>query len=917
MSIESSILAHYLTIDRTESGFAALAVQSESEPSLMESIRQSVHDQVLNLRTEISQHIKAISDNHTSLQTERSTKLTNQIEELQASAEKEQDLRRGSELKVVQLQDQLSQTESELSLTERTVQQQDRRLLDHERDFCRYRADAVAELNRLNKSLQQTIAETQTKDRECEALRQTSVDLTTKLESTRKERSKMFDDNFQFKLSNESLREEVKNKTAESDRRQELLRLANQSKGKLETKHEQLSADVEKLREDVKSKTKEADRTQDWLRLANQSKMQLETEKEQLSNAMEKLREEIKNKTEETDRTQELLRHANHSTGQLETEKERLSAAMEKLRDKSSKSKSLEMQLGEENRKLKLRADEQRTVYDNEKEAVRRELKAKDALVEDLNTRLTVSGNTQRECERKLRQAEATHKLQMDHHKQDAKAKFDKLVAEYDQEREKLRTELGQECAKVRAESDREREKLRTRLGQECDKIRAESKQECDKIKSECQKAMAAYRKDCDSRVEQSKRENEKRQPSARPSGSEILVPNTQQSDAVERAISSSQDLRTAKTRKRVDRQSSSAYSKSAAGRSGLGHGTRESVTQDGFFEEEYESRFGAQVSPRGQGTQISLVGDEDEIVPETQDLECTQGAAGYVPETQDLDFTPGIADVVPDTQPIQCAQGDVAQFEVIESQVSAGDIDRDDSVADLSSLPSEELAEMDMLFDIRRSSGQEHTRSRNSLSHTKPDKTPRRAHPGSTSEDRASQSQARPKSRANTASRIMPLPSSEVSARHGQPDVGSSRLTHTYSERIPGGEDEPTISVSTNDVMPKHSHGQHSSTRASTTTASQKRKSTTSVEEIAPFNKLRKAAQSYAQRPPSKSKSFASYTPTPTQPAARRNDAISSPSSVAARPTSNQYPSLASSQKGSGRLSSTRNTRSKSKFVN
>lgn len=681
MSIESSILAHYLTIDRTESGFAALAVQSESEPSLMESIRQSVHDQVLNLRTEISQHIKAISDNHTSLQTERSTKLTKQIEELQASVEKEQDLRRESELKVVQLQDQLSQTESELSLTERTVQQQDRRLLDHERDFCRYRADAAAELNRLNKSLQQTIAETQTKDRECEALRQTSVDLTTKLESTRKERSKMFDDNFQFKLSNESLREEVKNKTAESDRRQELLRLANQSKGKLETKHEQLSAEVEKLREDVKSKTKEADRTQDWLRLANQSKMQLETEKEQLSNAMEKLREEIKNKTEETDRTQELLRHANHSTGQLETEKERLSAAMEKLRDKSSKSKSLEMQLGEENRKLKLRADEQRTVYDNEKEAVRRELKAKDALVEDFNTRLTVSGNTQRECERKLRQAEATHKLQMDHHKQDAKAKFDKLVAEYDQEREKLRTELGQECAKVRAES----------------------KQECDKIKSECQKAMAAYRKDCDSRVEQSKRENEKRQPSARPSGSEILVPNTQQSDAVEWAISSSQDLRTAKTRKRVDRQSSSAYSKSAVGRSGLGHGTRESVTQDGFFEEEYESRFGAQVSPRGQGTQISLVDDEDEIVPETQDLECTQGAAGYVPETQDLDFTPGIADVVPDTQPIQCAQGDVAQFEVIESQVSAGDIDRDDSVADLSSLPSEELAEMDMLFSTLR----------------------------------------------------------------------------------------------------------------------------------------------------------------------------------------------------------------------
>jgi hypothetical protein len=834
VSVESSILARYLTINRTESGFAALAVQSESEPSPMESIRQSVHDQVLNLRTEISQHIKAISDNHTSLQTERSTRLAKQIEESQASVEKEQDLRRESELKVAQLQDQLSKTKGELSLAERNAQQHERHLLKYERDFCRYRADAVAELKRLNKSAQVTTAETQTKDRECEALRQTSVDLTTKLESTRKERSKLFDDNFQFKLSNESLREEIKNKTKEADRTQELLRLANRSKG------------------------------------------------------------------------------------QLETEKEQLSAAMEKLRDKSSQSRSLEMQLKEDNRNLKQRTNELRTMHADETEISRQERKTKNALVEDLNTKLTVSGNTLRECERKLRQAEATQKLQMDHHKQDAKAKFDELIAESDREREKLRTEFGQECDKIRAESEQECNRIRAESEQERDRIRAESERECDKTKAECQKAMAAYQKDCDSRIEQSNSENEKRQPSTRPSRSEILVPNTQQSDEVDRVISSPQDLRTAKTRKRVDRQISSAHPKSATDRPGLGHGTRESVTQDGFFEAEYESTFGAQVPLRGQDTQISLVGDEDEIVPETQDFECTQGTAGDVPETQDLDLAPGIADVVPDTQPFQCAQGNVAQFEVIESQALAGDIDKDDSVADLSSLPSEELAELDMLFDIRQPSGQERTCSRNSLSHTKPDKTPRRAHPGSTPEDRAPLSQARPKSRANTASRIMPLPGSEVSARRSHTDVGPSRLSRTYSERVSGGDDEPTISVPTNDVTPKHSYEQHSSTRARTTIASQKRKSTTSVEESAPFNKLRKSAQSYAQRPPSKSKSFAPYTPTPTptQPAAR-NDATFSPSNSAARSTSNQYPSLATSQRGSGRLSSTRNTRSKSKFVN
>ena len=238
--------------------------------------------------------------------------------------------------------------------------------------------------------------------------------------------------------------------------------------------------------------------------------------------------------------------------------------------------------------------------------------------------------------------------------------------------------------------------------------------------------------------------------------------------------------------------------------------------------------------------------------------------------------------------------------------------MDKEDSVADLSSLPSDELAEMDMLFNKRQPSGQERTRSRNSMSHTKPDKTPQRAHPGSDPEDLAPLSQARPKSRANTASRIKPLPSPEVSARRSEPGVGSSRLN---LERVSGGDDEPTASAPANVVTPKHSHGQHGSTRVSTTIASQKRKSTTSAEDRAPLNKLRKSAQSYVQRPPSKSKSFAPYTSTPTQPAAQ-NDASSSSSSVA-RSTSSQYPSLASSQRGSGRLSTARNTRSKSEFAN
>jgi hypothetical protein len=800
----------------------------------MESIRQSVHDQVLNLRTEISQHLQAISDNRTSLQTEQSIRLAEQIEKSQASVEKEQDLRRESELKMTQLQDQLDKAKSELSLTQQTAQQHERYLLEHERRFSRYRADALAELDRLNKSVQQTTAETQTKDRELEAIRQKSVDLTIKLESTEKERSRLFDDNLQVKSSNESLREEITNKTKDANRRQELLCLAIQSKT------------------------------------------------------------------------------------QLEAEQKRRSAKLETLRDKWSQSKSREMQLEEDKRNLERQINEQRTVYEDEAEARKKAMIANDTLIEDLRAKLTVSGNAERECEKRLRQAETTHKLQMDHHKQETKAQFDILAATSEQVREKLRAGFEQECDKIRAESKQECDKSRAKSERECDKVRAESEKECDRIRAECQKTITAYRKDCGSRIAQSKREHEKLQTSAIPSRSEILVPNTQQSADVDRVISSPQNLRTAKTRKRVDRHSSSTDPKSATDGSGSGHGTRESVTQDGFFDEEYESRFGTQVSPCGRETQISLIGDEDEIAPETQDFDCAQGRAGDVPETQEHDPAPGIADVVPDTQAFQCAQGNVTRFEVIKSQASVGDVDEEDSVSDLSSLPSDELAEMDrdMLFDTRHTSGQESTHSRDLLSQTEPDKTPRRANHSSTSEDPASQSQARPKSRANTASRIMPLPNPEVPARRSQPDVGPSCLTRTYLERVSGGDDEHTTSVPTNDVTPKHPYGHHSSTRASTTTASQKRRSTTSIEESAPFNKLRKSAQSYAQRPPSKSKSFTPYTPTPAQPAAH-NDATFSPSSSAARSIGSQYPSLASSQRGLGRLSSTRNTRSKSEFVN
>jgi hypothetical protein len=121
-------------------------------------------------------------------------------------------------------------------------------------------------------------------------------------------------------------------------------------------------------------------------------------------------------------------------------------------------------------------------------------------------------------------------------------------------------------------------------------------------------------------------------------------------------------------------------------------------------------------------------------------------------------------------------------------------------------------------------------------------------------------------------------------------------------------------------DAAPKRPYGHRTSVpgdaRADGIDPGRKRSTPSSLaEQDGPFKKLRKSAQSYAQLPSSISKSYSSYTPAPTA-ATSRPDVDPSPSSATGRRSSNRQLSLAGSQAGTPRLSSTRNTRSKSMFL-
>ncbi|KZM26128.1 hypothetical protein ST47_g2723 [Ascochyta rabiei] len=449
--------------------------------------------------------------------------------------------------------------------------------------------------------------------------------------------------------------------------------------------------------------------------------------------------------------------------------------------------------------------------------------------IEDLRSRLAASEDDRKDSHAKVRLMEAAHKQQLECHKQETSARFEQLGSES----ERTRKELEVQQQKANAEID----ELQRQVNE--------------------WKAKTAIK---------------------------VLVPNSQPSLAHNATSNALQQPQSGKTRKKVDRQTNSVTVVPSSSRRpdtderrpiidryNLLHNRREgSQHQTGFFEEEYDNRFGPQIT--------------------------------FHEQENNLPLTDAGAQMVPETQEIELAQGSTAQFAVIESQVSvSGGKNREKTGSDLSTMPSEDLSEM--LLDLRSDPG----RRRDSSGYLPSPKnticTPERSGQEITSDPPSSTSQDRPKSRANTASRMAPLPVHDAPRQRVHADDLAQNLAYVHPHR------------SLNNVGPKRDHAQlvsvYAGTQPSGADAGQKRKSASDIEQGAPSKRTRVFAQPIGHRPSPISKSDAPFTPAPTSTTSHP-DVNPSPSNATGRHSSNRSSSNAGSQSSAPRLSSTRNTRSK-----
>ncbi|KAJ4984326.1 hypothetical protein SVAN01_10167 [Stagonosporopsis vannaccii] len=424
----------------------------------------------------------------------------------------------------------------------------------------------------------------------------------------------------------------------------------------------------------------------------------------------------------------------------------------------------------------------------------------------DLQSRLTLSENARKESQAKLRQAEEAHKHQIDCHEQKFKDKLDDLITKADREHEK--------------------------------------------VKAEYLRAMEQCKQDANAGVTKTAQETERHLESARLEPPKVLIPNTQQSSQSGDSCVRLQQPRTRSIRNKVDRHTNWAADgvssknlrptygdrQSAAARSQSTHSQRAgSETSVGYFAEEYENIYGPQASPRDQATQHSVVEPETGFVTKTQDFERSQGR--------------------------------IANFEMIESQLpEIEDLDQDETATELSNMPSEDLSEM--LLDLQPGSDRGGPGTRRLLSSRTTMWAPDRLVLDSASDDASTNSYDRPKSRANTASRMM-LP------------------------RI-------------QDVQQQHVRADEHSTRAHNKHLSRKRNCTSSIDEDDSFKKRCAPSQSHSQRASSTSKTSTRYTPG----AEVQSDVQASPSRATARRLSKMQSAIASSHIKSPQLSSIRVTR-------
>ncbi|KAF2624602.1 hypothetical protein BU25DRAFT_461123 [Macroventuria anomochaeta] len=802
--------------ERTDAGFELLAKTSESKLFPIEDVQQCMRDQIQGLQTEILRHDQAIADGQLAYETNqwlrteldtqkqdhqrleeqasllrqsevalktRVTQLENERDELQATVRGHETQPREAELKVMQLQDQLSRTENDLLLANDTAKQQERLRLEQEREFCNYRVDAVVHLTGRRKQIQEMTDQGQAKDRECNALQQDAANLKIKLESAQSHNDQLAIEVSQYKSTIETLRQETNKATEKEGAARALLQSAEEIKLQLEAENEQLSATIEQVR---------------------------------IS-----------------------LRESKSSETRLIAQRFDLRRQLGELQDAKSASDE-QLQQAQHDMAARL----QRAEIDHTTE------------LENLQSRLNLSENARKESQAKLRQTEAAHKHQIECHEQKFNARFEDLASQSQQEQEKLKAQHSQE--------------------------------------------MQICAQEVNTMIAEMELETEKRQKEAGTLTSKTLVPNTQQSIEHGGPSTSSQQLRTGKIRKAdgqinsvvevvpsSNRRLNTDESESVTDRLSSTHNRREGPeNQAGYFEEEYQNRFGPQAPLHDQRTQLSLVDPNAEVVPETQEFEYAQGVA--------------------------------AQFEMIESQVSVGDnLDQEETLTDLSTMPSEDLSEM--LLDIRPTPGRDRVTLRHSSSPKDTIQTPGRPVHESTSDTSSTHSQGRPKSRANTASRMMPLPAQDMQRQSIQAHGSSQHLVHAQADRSLRADNDSPDFMHANNAASKRTYAQRASVQDVTRTSDtppppppppQKRKSASGVED-GPFKKLRTPAQSFAQRPASISKSYAPYTPARTG-AVTYADVNPSPSSATGRRSSNRQSSMAGSQTGTPRLSSTRNTRSK-----
>lgn len=560
----------------------------------------------------------------------------------------------------------------------------------------------------------------------------------------------------------------------------------------------------------------------------------------QRDDTIEALRQKHVSLTEKEERALASLRSAEEMNFRFEEDKEHLSAEIEGFRTSLQESKGVGSDLGAERNDLQqqltelhhLTRSKEAQLQQAEVDMGNRLQQAQEQHANELaklRSDLTLSENARKESQAKLRQAEEVEKHRLECHEQKYNEKLNQLVAE----------------------ANRQREKEKARHLREME---------------QCQQ-------DVDTRVAKMVHKTQRYLQAAGLEPHEVLVPNTQQSSQADEPAVGSQQLQTRRIRKKVDRQTNSMANLVSSSNLRSNSGDQQSTTDvtratqrrqggrdtsAGFFEEEYENRYGPQAPPHVQDTQQSVIEPGAEVVPETQDFECAQGSA--------------------------------VTFEMIDTQLPVvSNLNQEEATTDLSNMPSEDLSEM--LLDLQSGSEQRGPDSRKLPSPNTTPQTPVRPARDTAPDGASTNSCDRPKSRANTALRMMPIPATDMQRQYVSADEA---VQHSTNTRIGRG-----LSTDVDDTSTHKSHSSH------------KRKPASSIDKDVSSKKLRVHAQPHSQRPLSTSKCH-----TPDAPGAKAHpDVHTSPSRATGR-RGNRQTVMAGSQGDLPRLSSTRNTRSKSALL-